>query len=59
MKKMELLETESTGKCPNCNCRYIMIDNELMFCPKCALSIIEDISVIYEEEDSGKEIVQY
>ncbi|MFW9900971.1 MAG: hypothetical protein ACFFDY_06750 [Candidatus Thorarchaeota archaeon] len=55
---MKLIEKESTEKCPNCNCTYIIIDNELVFCPRCALSIIEDVLVIYEEEDSGKDLVQ-
>jgi len=36
-----------------------MIDNELIFCPKCALSTIEESSVIFEEKDRGKELVQY
>ena len=46
---MELLKTELIGTCPNCNCTYILIDNELVFCPRCALSTIND---------SGKELVQ-
>ena len=59
VNKLELMKTEYTGKCPNCNGRYIMIDNELIFCPKCALSTIEEISIIFEEKDRRKELVQY
>jgi hypothetical protein len=54
VNELELMKTELTGKCPNCNCTYIVIDEELVFCPGCALSIIEDISIIYEEEEYGK-----
>ena len=59
VNEMELMKTEITGKCPNCNGTYILIDNELIFCPRCALSIIEDFSVIFEEEDREKDLVQY
>ncbi len=56
---MELIKTEIIGKCPNCNCTYMMIDNELVFCPGCALSTINEYSLAYEEEDPRKEKVQY
>jgi len=38
---------------------YIIIDNEIISCPGCDLSSIYNKSIIYEEEDARKEIVQY
>ncbi len=45
--------------CPNCNSMYIIIDNEIISCPGCELSLKNNELFIYEDEDDRKEIVRY
>ncbi|MFX1389852.1 MAG: hypothetical protein ACFE9Z_07325 [Promethearchaeota archaeon] len=44
--------------CPNCNCIYIIIDNEIIVCPLCELSSKDINSKIYNEINKG-ELVQF
>lgn len=57
---MELKKTKFVGNChcPNCNCMYIIIDNEIISCPGCELSSKYNELIIYEEEDARQELVQ-
>ncbi len=58
---MDVKKTKFVGNChcPYCNSMYIIIDNEIISCPGCDLSLISKKSIIFEEEDARKEIVQY
>lgn len=49
---MDIKNTRMVGKhhCPECNCMYIRIDNEIVSCPGCELSSKGNRSIINEEE---------
>ena len=41
--------------CPECSCMLIIIDNEIVFCPKCVLSS-ECIGSFFDREESQKRV---
>jgi hypothetical protein len=45
--------------CPNCNCLYIIIDNEIISCPGCEIASITNLTQKNYEDDAEKEIVQF
>lgn len=58
---MDVIKKKFVGNChcPYCNSMYIIIDNEIISCPGCDLSLMYNKLNIFEEEDARKEIVQY
>jgi len=47
---------EIVGKlhCQECNCMFIVIDNEIAFCPRCLLSSESNGSFLDEEESQKR-----
>ena len=45
--------------CPECNCMYLIIDNEILSCPGCEFSSESKPRQIYEEDAGEEEIVQF
>lgn len=55
---MDSKKTNFIGKChcPECNCMYIIIDNEIISCPECEISSNQNKLDNYEE-DAREELV--
>ena len=53
---MDLKKTNFIGKlhCPNCGCMYIIIDNEILSCPVCEVSLLQKRSNTCEEDASSE-----
>ncbi len=53
---MVLENKEIVGKlhCPECNCMFIVVDNEIAFCPKCVISSESTGSFLKEEENEDR-----
>ena len=58
---IEKIKINFTGRlhCPECNCMYIIIDNEIQSCPGCEFSSRVKNLQIYGEDAGEEEIVQY
>ena len=58
---MDIKKMNFIGKyrCPECNCMYIIIDNEIMSCPGCEYSSKKSKSKICEDGTRKEELVQY
>ena len=58
---MDIEKINFTGRlhCPECNCIYIIIDNEILSCPGCEISSEVKTKQMYEEGAGEEEIVQF
>ena len=58
---MNIEKINFTGRllCPECNCMYLIIDNEILSCPGCEFSSKSKPMQLYEEGAGEEEIVQY
>jgi hypothetical protein len=58
---MDLEKMNFIGRyhCPECNCMYILINNEIIFCPGCEYSSKKRKYTICEDRTRKEELVQF